>query len=225
MNRFTLVCADMAGTTVSDGGIMERAASQALAEVGLAIDSTAHDSAMRYIRDTMGKSKIEVFRAILPDEDSAATANAAFETAIARLASDGGIRELPEATQTLQSLRDNGIKVALTTGFSPTTQQVIMAALGWQDLFDLAITPGDGVRGRPYPDMVLHALLRLGIADVRQVAVVGDSVNDIYSGLRAGSGLVAGVTTGAHDANALRRAGATHVLDHISRLPELLPVR
>ena len=55
-----------------------------------------------------------------------------------------------------------------------------------------------------------------------QVAVVGDTSYDMLSGVRAGAGLVAGVLTGAHDAQALRSAGATHVLDSVAELPRLL---
>ena len=52
-----------------------------------------------------------------------------------------------------------GIKVCLTTGFSETTQQRILAALGWQNLADLTLCPAQAGRGRPYPDLVLKALL------------------------------------------------------------------
>ncbi|ADD42262.1 HAD-IA family hydrolase [Stackebrandtia nassauensis] len=222
MNRISLVCADMAGTTVSDGGIVEQAASVALEECGIPAGSSGHDSAMSYIRQTMGQSKIEVFRAVTSDEDTAQLANASFERNISALATDGRITALPHAVDALKALRDKGIKIALTTGFAPATQDAILRALDWETLIDLAVAPGKELRGRPNPDMVLHAVLRLGIDDVREVAVVGDSVNDVYSGLRAGASVVAGVTTGSHDANALRKAGATHVLDDIGQLPGLV---
>jgi phosphoglycolate phosphatase-like HAD superfamily hydrolase len=71
--------------------------------------------------------------------------------------------------------------------------------------------------------MVLTALLRTGAADdVRQIAVAGDTSYDMLSGVRAGAGVVAGVLTGAHDADALRAAGATHVLDSVAQLPGVL---
>jgi phosphoglycolate phosphatase-like HAD superfamily hydrolase len=66
------------------------------------------------------------------------------------------------------------------------------------------------------PDMVLTAVLRLEIGDVRRVAVVGDTASDIASGLAAGARVVAGVLTGAHDRDRLRQAGATHVLDGVA---------
>ena len=67
------------------------------------------------------------------------------------------------AAEAITRLRDAGVKVALTTGFSGTTQEKLLAALGWQSLADLVLAPGDGVRGRPYPDLILTALIRLQV--------------------------------------------------------------
>jgi beta-phosphoglucomutase-like phosphatase (HAD superfamily) len=47
-------------------------------------------------------------------------------------------------------------------GFSPATRDAIIAALGWAPLVDLVLSPADAGRGRPWPDMPLTALLRLG---------------------------------------------------------------
>jgi phosphonatase-like hydrolase len=129
---------------------------------------------------------------------------------------------LPGATEALARLRDQGLRVCLTTGFSAHTQRRILDVLGWDTLTDLALSPADVARGRPYPDMVLTAVLRLGVDDVRQVAVAGDTVSDLLAGTRAGAGLVAGVTTGAHDATALATAPHTHILTSIAALPDVV---
>ena len=84
------------------------------------------------------------------------------------------------------------------------------------------ICPEEAGRGRPYPDMILTAMLRLEIDDVRSVVVVGDTAADIESGLRSGAGMVVGVQTGADDEARLLSAGATHVLASIVQLPKLL---
>ncbi len=52
--------------------------------------------------------------------------------------------------------------------------------------------------------------------------MVGDTPSDIESGLRAGAGLVAGVTTGASSREELTEAGAPYVLDAVSELVQLL---
>ena len=214
-----LVVLDMAGTTVADGGLVEEAFAAAARHMG-AEPATMLD----YVRATMGESKISVFRHLFGEETQAQDANKAFETAYAELVDGGRIEALPDARETIETLKSQGRTVVLTTGFARTTQDAILAALGWQDLAHLTLCPADaGGRGRPYPDMVLTAFLRTAVADdVRQIAVVGDTSYDMLSGVRAGAGLVAGVLTGAHDADALRTAGATQVLDGIGQLPGVL---
>lgn len=209
-----LVVFDMAGTTVLDDGLVERAFHAALPD--------ATPAMVGHVRATMGQSKIVVFRDLLHDEDLAQRANTAFEEAYAGLVEEGLCAPVPGAEQVIADLRAKGVKVAFTTGFARTTQRQILSALGWTDLADFTTTPAEAGRGRPYPDMVLAAVLGLGLADVRDVAVVGDTPSDVLSGLRAGARVVAGVLTGAGSRADLAGAGATHVLDSIRDLPAVL---
>ncbi|GIF97566.1 phosphonatase-like hydrolase [Catellatospora citrea] len=221
--RLRLACLDMAGTTVSDGGLVERSASVALAAQGVEPGTSGHAAGLTVVRRTMGMSKIVVFREIFDgDEAAAQRANAAFEQAYADLVGAGEVSALPGAAEAIAALREAGVAVVLTTGFARPTQDAIIDALGWRDLVDLALVPGDGLRGRPYPDLVLHAALRLGVDDVRAIVVAGDSVNDIGCGVRAGAGVVAGVLGGAHGRADLAAAGATHLLAAVAELPALL---
>jgi phosphoglycolate phosphatase len=217
-----LAVLDMAGTTVGDDGLVERAFTSALASCGVAPGSDEHASMLRHVRRTMGESKLSVFRSLLGDEGRALAANAAFEAAYDRLVDDGQVTPIPGAAETIAKLRDAGVKVALTTGFSRSTQQRILGTLGWHDLADLALCPADAGRGRPWPDLALTALLRLEIDDVRQLATAGDTAYDVLAGLRAGASVVAGVLTGAHDRAALTAAGATHVLASVADLPAIV---
>ncbi|MER5937964.1 phosphonatase-like hydrolase [Streptomyces sp. NPDC001928] len=219
-----LVVLDMAGTTVADGGLVERAFAAAAAELGVEPGSPDHADKLGYVRATMGESKISVFRHLFGEEEKAQRANAAFEKAYGELVDGGLVAPIPGARETIEELQAGGRSVVLTTGFARVTQDAILDALGWQDLVPLTLCPADaGGRGRPYPDMVLTALLRTAAADdVREIAVVGDTSYDMLSGVRAGAGLVAGVLTGAHDADALRKAGATHVLGSVAGLPGVL---
>lgn len=214
-----LVVLDMAGTTVADGGLVEQAFMAAARRLG-----ADPDAMLGYVRATMGESKISVFRHLFGEEVRAQEANKAFEAAYAELVDGGRVAALPGARETIEELKAQGRTVVLTTGFARPTQDAILTALGWQDLVPLTLCPADaGGRGRPYPDMVLTAFLRTAAAqDVRQIAVVGDTSYDMLSGVRAGAGVVAGVLTGAHDADALRAAGATHVLGSVAELPGVL---
>ncbi|RSO05838.1 phosphonatase-like hydrolase [Streptomyces sp. WAC 06783] len=220
----SLVVLDMAGTTVADGGLVEQAFGAAAGRLGVVPGSAEHAEQLAYVRATMGESKISVFRHLYGDEQRARRANAAFEEAYGELVDGGRIAPVPGAREAIEALRDAGRTVVLTTGFARVTQDAILDALGWRDLAALTLCPADaGGRGRPYPDLVLTALLRTRAADsVRQVAVAGDTSYDMLSGRRAGASVVAGVLTGAHDEAALRAAGATHVLGSVAELPALL---
>jgi phosphonatase-like hydrolase len=177
---------------------------------------------MKDVRATMGQSKIEVFRRILGNESSALDANEAFENHYERAVRAGAVAPLPGAAETITALRAAGLKVCLLTGFSPSTRDALLDALDWRPLIDLALSPADAGRGRPWPDLPLTALLRLGGGAVSELATVGDTRSDIESGLHAGAGLVAGVLTGGTPPGELAAAGATHVLDSVADLPALL---
>jgi phosphonatase-like hydrolase len=218
-----LVVLDMAGTTVADDGLVEQAFETAAAALGVEPGSADHEEKLHYVRTTMGESKITVFRHLFGDEESAQQANRAFEQAYGLLVDQGHCAALPGAEEAIRELRKAGLTVVLTTGFSGATQQRIIDALGWRELVDLWLCPADAGRGRPYPDLALAALLRTGAADhVRELAVVGDTGYDMRCGASAGAGVVAGVLTGAHEAERLRADGATHVLGSVAELPALL---
>jgi phosphoglycolate phosphatase len=127
------------------------------------------------------------------------------------------------AVDTITRLREAGVRVCLATGFSPATRDAIIDELGWAGKIDLALSPADAGffgRGRPWPDLPLTALLRLGGGAVSELAVAGDTTSDVESGLRAGAAVVAGVLTGANTRADLEQAGAPLILDTIA---DLLP--
>ena len=225
MSRFSVVCLDMAGTTIRDGNAVMAAFAAAVATRNLT--ARGFSSAMKYARDTMGQSKIEVFRHILGDEDAAQEANAAFEKHYAGAVAAGEISPMPGAVELFAACRAAGTRVCLSTGFAPVTRDAIIDALGWGPLVDLILSPADAGRGRPWPDMPLTALLRLGGDAVSSLAVVGDTPADVECGLRAGAGLVVGVLSGDSaraDLEAVPAAaglpGAPLILDSVA---DLLP--
>ncbi|MET8774942.1 phosphonatase-like hydrolase [Nocardia sp. NPDC004654] len=221
-NTIQLAVLDMAGTTVADGGLVLRAFEAAATAAGMETDGLRREQARQYVLDTMGQSKIAVFRALLGDEERAQAANRVFEDAYDALIDEADIAPIPGAAEAISALRDAGARVALTTGFSRSTQDRLLDALRWRDIADLTLAPSDAGRGRPYPDMVLTALLRLRVDAVDRVAVLGDTTSDIATGRAAGARIVAGALTGAHDERRLRAAGATHVLPSVVEFAELI---
>ncbi len=215
----TLVVLDLAGTTVRDDGVVERAFVRAVE--GSALPGTL-DDALRHVRDTMGQSKIDVFGSLYGDEAAAVAANERFEEAVAEELRGGGLGPLPGAEEALARLREDGRRVCLTTGFSARTRDDLLEVLGWRDRVDLVLGPDEDLRGRPFPDLVLAAVLRLRVDDVADVAVAGDTASDLLSGSRAGAGVVAGVLTGAHDRATLSAAPHTHILESVRDLPDVV---
>jgi phosphonatase-like hydrolase len=218
---YALACLDMAGTTVRDDGAVESAFETALAEVGLTEGTARYDEAQRFVRETMGWSKADVFARLL-DADEAARATACFASAYEAIVRAGGVGPLPGAPDVLRSLRAGGVRVCLTTGFAPSTRDALLDALGWWGEIDLALSPADVGRGRPAPDLVLGAMARLGVEDPGAVVVVGDTVSDLEAGTAARAGAVVGVLTGAHDEAALTAAPHTAILPDITGLLGLL---
>lgn len=74
-------------------------------------------------------------------------------------------------------------------------------------------------RGKPAPDLFLHAARRMGAAPAR-CAVIEDTAVGVQAGAAAGMTVFGYAAMSAPDA--LRSAGAAHVFHHMRELPELL---
>ncbi len=59
-----LAVLDMAGTTVRDGGVVERSFVEALTAMGFDPEGAELRAHLDYVRETMGQSKITVFRSV-----------------------------------------------------------------------------------------------------------------------------------------------------------------
>jgi beta-phosphoglucomutase-like phosphatase (HAD superfamily) len=99
---------------------------------------------------------------------------------------------------------------------------LLLKHLDWWQRADLVLSADDVERGFPWPDLVLTAVLRLGIGDVREVVMVTSTEGGALAARRAGSPFVVGVLSDVDDASRLRRAGATHLLADVGELPDLV---
>ena len=221
-----LVVFDMAGTTVHDEDFVHRALADALQAAGIA-------TTREEINAVMGYPKPVAIRTILESADRPVDrleehALEIHEDFLNRMnmfyATDPDVREIEGASDTFAQLQSGGVKVALDTGFSRPTADIILSRLGWQDsdLVDFTVTSDEVVRGRPYPDMIEKIMQQLGIDDAATVAKVGDTPSDLQEGRQAGCGVVVGVTYGSHDAEELETYPHTHLISHIREIPVLL---
>ncbi len=207
-----LVC-DMAGTAFSDDGLVIEAFRAALLDTGFP-NGPKLEAAMASFDGNRGRGKLDAFRDVLPEEQARA-ANEAFERRYEELVGQVGIKAFPGVEDLFVRLRAAGVQIALITGFAERTREALIDALGWREIVDLALSPSNAGRGRPFPDMILTAALHLRITDMHAVAVVGDTRSDLLAGWRSGAGVVAGVTTGAHARTTLETAPHTHLLDSL----------
>jgi phosphonatase-like hydrolase len=211
MNDVELICFDMAGTTVLDNGLVLEAFRRTIED--LEVSPEEAESAEAYVIETMGQSKIEVFTALFGTR--ATFANEAFERNFVESAQELGVSEIPGARSTVETLRDVGLQVALTTGFSPSTREALIDVLGWADLFELRVSPADAGRGRPAPDMLWWCALKSQITAASSLMVVGDTASDMVAGIRAGAGYCVGVLSGNDDQARLVANGADDVIDSV----------
>jgi len=219
----SLVCCDVLGAAAVDGSVLERAFAEAIATQGVVTGTAAYTRSMVQFDRTRGWSPAEVMRSLFPAEEiRAQAANLAFERSFKAAVDRFGTLPLPGANEALAKLTAAGVKVCLMSSLSRSALGVIVARLDWSHRADLVLCADDVARGFPWPDLVLTAVLRLGIGDVREVAVVTASESGILAARRSGAGFVIGMLTDVDDAGRLRRAGATHLLADIGELPDLL---
>lgn len=94
----------------------------------------------------------------------------------------------PHVIHTIKELRERGIKIGSTTGYTDEMMNIVVPAAkknGYEP--DLWVSPNavDNV-GRPYPYMIFKNMEILGVSSVNKVIKVGDTVADIKEGKNAG---------------------------------------
>jgi phosphoglycolate phosphatase len=219
----SLACCALIGTMISDSGMVDRAYAEAIATQGVFLGTAAYAKCMAQVHQARGQSEAEVLQAMFPGNKARALAaqlalDRSFCDAVGRMAATPA----PGAVTAVEEMARAGIRVCVITSFSRRVLNAVLDSLGWWDWISLALSVDDAPRGFPAPDLILTAMLRLGVTDVRETAVAADTRSAIMAGRRAGAGIVAGVLGGAHSGDRLHRAGATHLIPGIAHLPELL---
>lgn len=215
----SLVCFDLASTIIDDSAV-ERAFTEAIATQGLVAGTQDYVRSMvRYDR-SRGRAPTAVLRELFDgDELRAQAASLAFERSFRAVVQRFGVAVPQDIADVIGEAASSGVKVCL---LSMLSRSCCCDLPGLRQLADLVLCADDLTRGFPWPDPVLTAVLRLGAADVREVAMVSGTVDGVLSGYRAGAGLVVGLGSDPDQAPAMREAGATHVLGRITDLSGLV---
>ena len=236
MADWDLVVFDMAGTTVRDRSEVEACFLQAARETELPADS-------EQIVSMMGWSKRLVFETLwkqqgLPDpqvlQRRVDRSYAAFRTILEQHYETQAVEPSAGCLDCFDWLREQGIAVALTTGFYRRVTDIILGRLGWDAGLDADYRGSDDTRiqasvasdqvaaGRPAADMIHRAMELTGVDDPARVVKVGDTPSDLQAGRAAECGLVLGVTNGTHSADQLGAHDSDGLLGSLSELPARL---
>jgi len=217
-----LAALDIAGTTVEEGGAVYRALHDAVRRHGSTAD-------VADVARWMGADKRTAIRSLLGlggDPTAVEPAFADFERLLREAYDATPPTAMPGVLDAFAALRDQGARIALTTGFSADVTGLLLERLGWSvGVVDAVITTDDVPAGRPAPYLVHRAMERTGVTSVRRVLTVGDTVLDLEAGTNAGAGLVVGVLSGGVPRAVLAAAPHTHVVDSVADLPSLLVAR
>lgn len=214
----SLVCFDLTSIVI-DGSIVERAFAEAIATQGIVAGTQDYARSMVRFDRSHGRAPTAVLHDLFDgDEPRAQAASLAFERSFRATAQRFGLDLPVDVADAMGKTAGSGARICLLTMLS---RRSCGELIGLLHAADLVLCGDDAPRGFPWPDPVLTAMLRLGAADVREVAVVSATPDGVLSGYRAGARILVGVGTGRRAA-ALLEAGATHVLDSITTLPDLV---
>ena len=219
-----LAAFDIAGTLVKDTGIIVRSFIQAL--------EMSHVPASEEEIQTMrGAAKRDVIRHFFmkklgkvsaTTEDEIDKTYSTFRQLLEANFKDDETEPIPGAESILDWLRKMNIKIGTTSGFYTEIRDIVLKKLGWDGaFFDCNVCSDDVPRGRPAPYMIFECMSQLGIADVGEVIVIGDTPLDMQAGTNAGCRGVIGVLSGSHGVDTLGATRHTHIIKSVAELPKL----
>jgi len=201
-NNITLLVSDMAGTIINEKGLIYKALGNTLKGLGYCVSDAD-------VKNWHGRDKRAVLydhiykqydppgvRYIAPKVTEAENLllkeleQVYFEDKNIELIDD-------ELLDFFDSLRINGVKVALNTGYPKDFQNKIIDYFDLGDRVDTWISSEEVRAGRPAPYMIHQLMERCDIPSVKNVAKIGDTTNDMREGVNAGCGLTIGVLSGA----------------------------
>ncbi|MDA0270587.1 MAG: HAD family phosphatase [Chloroflexi bacterium] len=93
------------------------------------------------------------------------------------------------ATELVEGLRSRGLPVAVASQSSPRWVERTLRQIGLLPAFEFFVTASEVPRGKPAPDIYLHAAARIGVAPERCLAIE-DSSHGIESAHAAGFSVV-----------------------------------
>jgi sugar-phosphatase len=181
---------DLDGVLVDTTRIIHRGWEIFAAARGLSVPEADYPSAI-YGRRTR-EILIDYFKLTPPEAEQLIAAGLDDKTEL--VAREGGLVEIPGATDFVRASRSFGLRLAVTSSASTANVSLALETLGLADQFDAVVTSGDVKRGKPAPDPYLAAAHRLGV-DPRDAVVFEDTTFGVASARAAGARCVGVATT------------------------------
>jgi phosphonoacetaldehyde hydrolase len=104
---------------------------------------------------------------------------------------------ISRVTDTVERLRDRGLKIGSTTGYTRPLMDILLPhAAGQGYAPDCVLCPDDVGAGRPFPWMIYENAIRMKIYPLEAVVKIGDTLSDIEEALNAGTWAVGVTQTG-----------------------------
>ena len=224
--QIQLVIFDIAGTTVEDNNSVHKALQTALANVHFNFTIEEINPFMGIPKPIAIQSLLALKNAkpeLITDTAFVARIYKDFEEEMLSLyANPENLGPKPNSEEIFAWLRNQGVKVALDTGFSRSITHLIIKNLRWEDKIDASVASDEVANGRPFPDMIYKAMHLTEINDINKVAKVGDTSFDLQEGSAASCRFVIGITTGAFSFNELQLEPHTHLIKDLIELKGIL---
>ena len=200
------VILDWAGTTVDHGSFAPiRALQKIFADRGIEISEQEARRDMGILKKDHIRSLLGIPR--IADEWQNRYRQAPGEEAVETLFSDFTPQQIScladcssvicGVTDSVKRLRDRGLKIGSTTGYTRPILDVLLPNAARQGYVpDFASCPDDVGAGRPFPWMIYENAVRMKVHPLQAIVKVGDTISDIEEGLNAGTWAVAVSQTG-----------------------------
>lgn len=214
MKRIKNILFDFDGTLVDSAPGIVKTMEQTFLRMGVVVPSEAE------MRATIGLPLQKALQLLgkLSDEDAARATNIYRE--LFPVYEVNYVKVFPSVIETLQILKEKGIRMAIVTSRDRVSYELIADKRGLCTMFESIVTGADGITPKPAPDMVLALLDRMDIS-AEDTIVVGDTTFDIKMGNSAGCRTCA-VTYGNHSEETLRSEQPAYVIQSFNELQEII---
>lgn len=198
---YRTVLLDLDGTLVDAFTTIHRAYAHTLPRFGRPAPTIAE------VRRAVGGGLANAMSHFLPAEIIPAAMKVHLAYSLQILLED--VKLMPGGLELVQALHARGVQLAVFTNKHGESSRKVCAHLGVTPYLSGNFAAGDTPWFKPQPEFAAHALRELGAAPA-ETLLIGDSPFDVKAAHNGGFACWC-VTTGTHDAEELRAAGAEKV--------------